>query len=251
MAKDGKENITTHKPARPKKKKCVAAQQRAPEESPEGVSLQALIDPILKRIPEIAGMSETLKRIPEIAGMSETLKRMRDFPENQNLRLMKSFAESPVARELTAFKSHVPLLSPEQIEASVQAQAEAEKARRRIDRSHDQVGELRKLRREVRLLREQGERRSDAPSAQSIATETTVENTVPADTKSWIATEASNMKKDNKIPAGINITDFAKLLQTRMKAAAGHNSSIHAIGWVSIRNRLRGWGLFPISDIKI
>jgi hypothetical protein len=66
----------------------------------------------------------------------------------------------------------------------------------------------------------------------------------------WIAAEAGRMTKDGEIPAGIKITDFARLLAHRMNKAAIRNRSIHPIAATSIKNKLRDWGLWPVILIK-
>ena len=65
----------------------------------------------------------------------------------------------------------------------------------------------------------------------------------------WIAVEAKDMKKTGKIPSDIKITDFAKKLERRMKAAANVDRSIRPVKWTYIKNKLPEWGLWPISLI--
>jgi hypothetical protein len=86
---------------------------------------------------------------------------------------------------------------------------------------------------------------AEPPSAQSI------DVPEPIGAKSWIASKARNLKKEDKIPPGIKITDFAKLLEKEMQTAARRNSSIKTVGWPHIKNHLAEWGLWPISDIEI
>jgi hypothetical protein len=68
----------------------------------------------------------------------------------------------------------------------------------------------------------------------------------------WIAHEAQMLSRLGKIPAGINKTDFSKLLATNMRNAVGNDPSISfsAVGWEYIRNHLSEWGLWPISKIE-
>jgi hypothetical protein len=69
----------------------------------------------------------------------------------------------------------------------------------------------------------------------------------PDPTKRWIAAEVERMTQDGKIPAGISITEFARLLAGRMQKAAKADSSIHPVGWGHIKNMLPGLGLWPIK----
>jgi hypothetical protein len=66
----------------------------------------------------------------------------------------------------------------------------------------------------------------------------------------WITAEVKRMKAANKIPESIRITDFAKQLELRMRKVAATNDFIRPIGWRSIKNRLRGWSLWPVSSIR-
>jgi hypothetical protein len=66
----------------------------------------------------------------------------------------------------------------------------------------------------------------------------------------WIAVAARQMKKDGKIPQNIKITDFAKELERRMKAAAAVERSLRGVKWGYIKNKLPEWGLWPVSSIR-
>jgi hypothetical protein len=66
----------------------------------------------------------------------------------------------------------------------------------------------------------------------------------------WIAAEASRMKKLGEIAPGIRITDLSGELAHRMKRAAAADRSIRPLTANSIRNRLREWGLWPVTSIK-
>jgi hypothetical protein len=66
----------------------------------------------------------------------------------------------------------------------------------------------------------------------------------------WITAEARRMKAANEIPPDIRITAFARELERRMQKAAAIDSSLRRIKWRSIMNRLREWGLWPITSIK-
>jgi hypothetical protein len=72
----------------------------------------------------------------------------------------------------------------------------------------------------------------------------------PTGTAVWIAAEAKRMKRDGEIGEGTRITDFAKLLEKRMRKAADANRSLRAVGWRYIKNQLPVWDLWPISSIK-
>ena len=66
----------------------------------------------------------------------------------------------------------------------------------------------------------------------------------------WIAAEAGRMKAANEIPPDIGISDFARKLETRMLKPAAGDKSLRLIKWRSIKNRLREWGLWPVTSIK-
>jgi hypothetical protein len=66
----------------------------------------------------------------------------------------------------------------------------------------------------------------------------------------WIADEVKRMKEAGEIPPGINITDFAKELERRMRNAAKIDESLRPIKARTIENGLRTWGLWPITSIK-
>jgi hypothetical protein len=68
--------------------------------------------------------------------------------------------------------------------------------------------------------------------------------------KFWIANKAGRLKAAGKIPAGINKTDFSRLLAAKMCEAAKTDPSIRPIMAPSIMNKLDEWGLWPISKIK-
>ena len=65
----------------------------------------------------------------------------------------------------------------------------------------------------------------------------------------WIAAEVKRMKEAGDIPDGIGITEFSRELARRMKKAAA-TSDLRPIKARSIENRLRAWGLWPITRIK-
>jgi hypothetical protein len=66
----------------------------------------------------------------------------------------------------------------------------------------------------------------------------------------WIAAEGKRMKDANEIPPDIGISGLARELESRMRKAATTNESLRPIKWPSIKNGLRGWGLWPIDSIK-
>ena len=63
-----------------------------------------------------------------------------------------------------------------------------------------------------------------------------------------VAAEASRMKAANEIPPDIRITDFARDLARGMDKAAVSNRSIRPIKSISIENKLRDWGLWPLPS---
>jgi hypothetical protein len=65
----------------------------------------------------------------------------------------------------------------------------------------------------------------------------------------WITAEARRMKAANEILPDIRISDFARELEGRMKSATT-NKSLRPIKWRSIKNKLREWGLWPVTSIK-
>jgi hypothetical protein len=67
-------------------------------------------------------------------------------------------------------------------------------------------------------------------------------------TKEWVMAEAKRMKAAREIPD--RISNFARELGRRMKAAAKENDSIKPVEWPHIKNELPGWGLWPSSKIK-
>jgi hypothetical protein len=66
----------------------------------------------------------------------------------------------------------------------------------------------------------------------------------------WIAAEARRMKDANEISPHMGITDFARELERRILKAATTNKSLRPIKWRSIKNKLREWGLWPVTSIK-
>jgi hypothetical protein len=72
----------------------------------------------------------------------------------------------------------------------------------------------------------------------------------PLSSAAWIAAEVRRMKEANEIPLDITITDFSRMIAGRMQKAAGTNKPSRVIKWTSIKNKLRDWGLWPISSIK-
>jgi hypothetical protein len=66
----------------------------------------------------------------------------------------------------------------------------------------------------------------------------------------WIAAEAKRMKAADEIPQDIGITDLARELAQRMNKAAKTDPSIRPIKYVSIKNKLHEWGLWPVTSIK-
>ena len=66
----------------------------------------------------------------------------------------------------------------------------------------------------------------------------------------WIAAEARAMKRPARRGLGIRITDFARKLAHRMTKAAAADRSIRPIKARSIQNKLREWGLWPLTSIK-
>ena len=68
-------------------------------------------------------------------------------------------------------------------------------------------------------------------------------------TARWIASEALRLKMTREIHKGTRITDFAKLLETNMRAAAAADGTLRPVGWLHIKNMLPRWGLWPVSSI--
>jgi hypothetical protein len=66
----------------------------------------------------------------------------------------------------------------------------------------------------------------------------------------WVAAEARCMKKAGEIPQGVRITVFARELARRMQKAATIDRSVRPIKAKSIENKLREWGLWPVTSIK-
>jgi hypothetical protein len=66
----------------------------------------------------------------------------------------------------------------------------------------------------------------------------------------WITAEAERMKAESEITPNIKITDLARKLEQKMANAARCDPSLRPIKWESIRNKLREWGLWPITRIK-
>jgi hypothetical protein len=66
----------------------------------------------------------------------------------------------------------------------------------------------------------------------------------------WIADEAKRMKRNNEIPADIRILQFAKLLAERLNDAARTDRSLRPMKAKSIENKLRDWGLWPVTSIR-
>ena len=68
--------------------------------------------------------------------------------------------------------------------------------------------------------------------------------------KNWIVAEAKRMKAAGEIPSDITKTEFAKLLEGRLKAAARHGTVAKPVDHRHIVNNLEhAWGLWPISSI--
>ena len=65
----------------------------------------------------------------------------------------------------------------------------------------------------------------------------------------WIADEARQMKAAGKIPP--TKSKFARELEQRMDKAADADRSIRRLKWKSIRNGLKGWGLWPADHHQI
>ena len=74
----------------------------------------------------------------------------------------------------------------------------------------------------------------------------------PTGAGAWIKSEVLRMKAAGEISEGtrISITDFAKLLEKRLKAAARADNSLRVVGWRHIKNSLPGLRLWPISSIE-
>jgi hypothetical protein len=66
----------------------------------------------------------------------------------------------------------------------------------------------------------------------------------------WLIIEARRMKAAGEIKPGISQRGFAKTLATAMKIATQNPAvHFHALTVGSIRNRLRGLGIWPIASI--
>ena len=65
-----------------------------------------------------------------------------------------------------------------------------------------------------------------------------------------VVAEAKRMKTAGKIDDGTRITEFARMLEGRMKEAYKTNKSTPPVGWRHIKNKLPEWGLWPIKSIR-
>jgi hypothetical protein len=70
------------------------------------------------------------------------------------------------------------------------------------------------------------------------------------DSGTWIANEVKRMKAAAEIPDSVTKTNFAEALAERMRIAAEADRSIRPIKGLSISNRLKDWGLWPIDKIS-
>jgi hypothetical protein len=71
-------------------------------------------------------------------------------------------------------------------------------------------------------------------------------------TKVWVIAEAERLKRLDKISDGITMTDFAKRLADNLadEAKTNHSISVRVVGWKYIRNHLREWDIWPVSAIQ-
>jgi hypothetical protein len=70
-----------------------------------------------------------------------------------------------------------------------------------------------------------------------------------ARSKEWIVEEARRLKRAGEISDGIRKSDFAKLIEKRMKEAVRAGTLKKSVGWQHIRNSIRAWDLWPVSRI--
>jgi hypothetical protein len=77
-----------------------------------------------------------------------------------------------------------------------------------------------------------------------------IQPTKKTSTARWITDEARRLKGAGEIKEGMRITDFAKLLEARMREAAKTDVTLRAVTWQYIKNHLAAWGLWPINSIK-
>ena len=125
--------------------------------------------------------------------------------------------------------------------------------------SQKQTEEQRKFREFIddaisgRALAREIVRELNKSNAKSIGTVTAKAwlTTEPVTTKAWVTAEVVKMKKDKEIPEDIRKSDLARLLEVRMRTAAKTNESLRPVGAGHIRNELSGWGLWPVTAVKI
>ena len=79
-----------------------------------------------------------------------------------------------------------------------------------------------------------GQLKASAPKAQGTA--------------AWIGAEVARMKVAGELREDLRITDFAKLLEKRLRTAAKADQSLRAVRWQHIKNSLPDWGLWPVSS---
>jgi hypothetical protein len=67
----------------------------------------------------------------------------------------------------------------------------------------------------------------------------------------WLREKAWRMKKAEEIPAGVRKTDLMRMFHARMKVANSRpNSKVPLVSLRYIMNEAKGWGLWPVSEIK-
>lgn len=69
-------------------------------------------------------------------------------------------------------------------------------------------------------------------------------------TKTWIVAEAKRLKAAGEVDEGTRITDFAKLLEERMREVWKTDKSIKPVGWRHIKHTLPQLGLWPVRSTK-
>jgi hypothetical protein len=167
----------------------------------------------------------------------------RDLVELENLKSNPGFQE---------LQEHLRKLadSPE-----MRAQRQSEEAYR----NSPQARQARELREAVEKMRAAGMLMPEfsEPEAPTSSASPAQPQTLPGtSTKAAISKIAADLKRDGKIPADISITGFAHMLEDEVRKAiraakaVKRVPSIKPVKWQHIRNNLRAWGLWPISNIK-
>ena len=65
-------------------------------------------------------------------------------------------------------------------------------------------------------------------------------------TITWVTREAKRIKALGEIGQSTSITELAKKLASRME----QDKSVKPVGWRHIKNKLKEWGLWPITSTE-